>query len=102
MLNLKLSFHGLVLVAMAVTLSACKNGGDLTLEPGATRKVAKGSPYVQVNNGGKALIYESTRTPATATQGVHGWVSVNAVTSQPLKDANDNLILMNRPHSATY
>jgi hypothetical protein len=99
MLNVKYAFQSLLLVAMATALTACKNGGDLTLEPGARKDKALGSPYVQVNQGGKALIYEATLTPATATQGVHGWVTVQAITSSHLTSASGTNLIMNRPQS---
>lgn len=99
MLNVKYAFQSLLLVAMAMALTACKNGGEVTLEPGARPSKVQGSPYVQVNQGGKALIYESTLTPATATQGVHGWVTVQAVTSSHLTGSGGTNLIMNRPQS---
>jgi hypothetical protein len=97
MLNVKYAFQGLMLVALAATLTACKNGGDFTLERPHKDK-SQGSPYVQVNQGGKALIYEASRSLATATQGVHGWVSVQPVSAH-LTGAGGTNIIMNHPQS---
>ena len=54
----------LALVSLALVLSACNNGGNLTLEPGAVVNKAQGSPYVRVNLGGKALMVEQGKTEA--------------------------------------
>ncbi len=76
----------LVLGGAVALLSACSNGGELTLETGAFPevKVTKGSPFVTVNQGGKALIIEQGKT---VTSGVHGYVTVQAVTAKTLASA---------------
>lgn len=87
----------LVLTALVAFVSACSNGGNLTLEPGAVITKKKGSPYVTVNQGGKALVVE---TGKTATTGVHGWVAVQSVASRSLADSsNGNTIIVNKTNS---
>lgn len=85
--------HVLVLGGLVAFLSACNNGGNLTLEPGAVISKRKGSPFVQVNQGGKALIIEQGKT---ANTGVHGWVAVQNVASKNLNDGSGNKIIMNK------
>lgn len=78
-------------VGVFLSLTACKNGGDLTLESGSRRPAAnKGSPYIRVNNGGKALVWEQGKTPTT---GVNGWVTVNSVTAGQLQGGGTRMIL---------
>jgi hypothetical protein len=74
-------------------LAACSKGGNLTLEPGARIVKTKGSPYVTVNQGGKALVVEQGKT---ATTGVHGWVSVQAVSSRSLSSVGGNTMVLNK------
>lgn len=74
-------------------LAACSKGGNLTLEPGARIVKAKGSPFVTVNQGGKALVVEQGKT---ATTGVHGWVSVQAVSSRNLSSVDGNTMVINK------
>ena len=90
MLSTNLVWRSLALVFAAAALTACHNGGDLTLEPGARKVVSQGSPYVQVNLGGKALVVQSGQTADT---GVHGWITVNSVSSQSLSSPNASLVL---------
>ena len=74
-----------------LSLTACQNGGDLTLEPGSRRPASnKGSPYVQVNQGGKALVVEQGKTAST---GVHGWVTIQSVTASQLQGGSARIIL---------
>jgi len=73
-----------------VLLTACNSGGQLTLEPGARKINSKGSPFVQVNQGGKALVVETAKTPTT---GVHGWVAVQAVASGKLNGGGMNAVM---------
>lgn len=87
------AFNVAVLVAAALLLSACNNGGNLTLEPGASRGLSQGSPYVQVNQGGKALIVEQGQSAST---GVHGWVSIQAIKSQDMSSNNGTLVILNK------
>lgn len=82
------------LVFAALLLSACNSGGNLTLEPGARKIATKGSPYVTVNQGGKALIVEQGKTAQT---GVHGWVSVQAVSARNLSSTSGHRLIMNKP-----
>jgi hypothetical protein len=98
MLTTKLAMKSFAIIAAAMALSACKNGGDVTLESNARKVASQGSPYVQVNQGGKSLVVESGKT---ATTGVHGWVTVQAITSQHLQSANNNgtILIMNRTQS---
>jgi hypothetical protein len=74
-------------------LAACSKGGNLTLEPGARIVKTKGSPFVTVNQGGKALVVEQGKT---ATTGVHGWVSVQAVSSRNLSSVDGNTMVINK------
>lgn len=81
------------LAAGLLVLTACSKGGNLTLEPGARIVKTKGSPYVTVNQGGKALVVEQGKT---ATTGVHGWVSVQAVSSRNLSSTGGNTMVLNK------
>jgi hypothetical protein len=87
----------LVLGGLVAFLTACNNGGNLSLEPGAVITKRKGSPFVQVNQGGKALIIEQGKT---ATSGVHGWVAVQNVASKNLNDGSGHKIIMNKTSAA--
>jgi len=93
MLTTKLAMNFFAIAAMATALTACKNGGDVTLESNARKVASQGSPYVQVNQGGSAMIVEAGKTPTT---GVHGYVSVQAVTSQHLQSSSGTMLIMNR------
>lgn len=90
MLPTNLVWRSLALVFAAATLTACHSGGSLTLEPGARKVVSQGSPYIQVNLGGQALVVQ---TGQTASTGVHGYITVNAVSAQSLSSPNANLVL---------
>lgn len=81
------------IAAGMLLLAACSKGGNLTLEPGARIVKTKGSPYVTVNQGGKALVVEQGKT---ATTGVHGWVSVQAVSSRNLSSTGGNTMVLNK------
>lgn len=85
-----------VLFAISMLLTACSKGGELVLEPGA-RLRAKGSPYVSVNQGGRALLVTQGQTPDTA---IHGWVSVQAVSSGSLSAGDGHKVILNK--SAAY
>lgn len=88
----RLAFKGAFLLVAVSTLTACKNGGDLSLEPGVRRPATnQSSPFVQVNQGGKALIIENGKT---ATTGVHGWVTVQPVTAKNLSGSNGSKIVL--------
>lgn len=89
-------YNTIGLLGVLLVTSACSKGGNLTLEPGARKIASKGSPFVQVNQGGKALIYEQGLTPSTATTGVHGWVSVQAVSSTQLSSASGHKAVINK------
>ncbi len=88
-------FKAFALLSGLLALSACSKGGNLTLEPNARIVKTKGSPYVQVNQGGKALVVEQGKTPTT---GVHGWVTVQAVSSRTLSSAggSGNTMILNK------
>jgi hypothetical protein len=89
---MKLS-HGLILAAASAFLVACSNSGNLTLEPGARKINTKGSPYAQVNQGGKSLVIEQGKTAST---GVHGWVAVQSVVSKSITDGGSHQMIMNK------
>ncbi len=76
----------LALGFMGLSLSACSKGGDLVIEPGARPGKFKGASYVQVNQGGKALVVESGQTADT---GVHGWVTIQPVSSRRVSSASE-------------
>ena len=80
-IHLKLS----LLSAVAFTLVACSKGGQLTLEPGAIKVKAKGSPYVSVVQGAKANL--------TSTDGITGWATVQAVSSRDISNATHTMII---------
>jgi hypothetical protein len=96
MLSLRIAIRSMLLISSAIVLTACKNGGDVTLESGAHVVKSQGSPYVQVNEGGKSLIIENGKT---VTTGVHGWVTVQAITSTHLSSSSGTNLIMNRPQS---
>ena len=85
--------HAFVLVGAVLFLTACKGGGNLTLEPGVKKVTSKGSPFVTVNQGGKALIWDATKTAET---GVHGFVTVQAVTSGQLASPSGTQVILNK------
>jgi hypothetical protein len=87
----QLTRYGLSALFIAV-LAACSNGGKLSLEPGARKVQSKGVPFVQINQGGKALIVESGKT---ATTGVHGWVAVQTMPTKTLTDVKGNQMSFN-------
>lgn len=93
-MNPGIAIKTLLLAAAVATLTACSAGGDLTLEPGV-RKPASGlgSPFVQVNLGGKALVIEQGKT---ATTGVHGWVTVQPVKASNLSSSNGTTATLNK------
>ena len=80
----------LVLTGVALLLTACSNGGNLNLEPGAKKGNNKNSAFVTVNQGGRALIVEQGQT---ATSGVHGYVTVQTVKASNLSGGQANIIL---------
>jgi len=63
---------------MLLTTAACSKGGNLVLEPGARTPKQKGSPFVQVNQGGKAYIQDTGGT----AQGINGYISVQPSSAQ--------------------
>ena len=76
----------LILLATAsMALTACSNKGSLNLEPGAVKVASKSSPYVRLNVGGNAMVVEQGQTPTT---GVHGWISLQPVSSKSLIPGN--------------
>lgn len=93
MLTSKHAFGALCLTAVALVLSACSNGGELNLEPGARKDKTQGSPFVQLNSGGKALIIEQGKT---ATTGVHGWVTVQPISSTQMTSSSGTKLILNK------
>ena len=81
------------LLALSIMIGACSKGGQLTLEPGARIVKSKGSPFVSVNQGGKALVVEQGQTPAT---GVHGWVTVQTISSKNMTGAGGHAMVLNK------
>lgn len=79
--------------AAVLGLSACQKGGELTLEPGANKKISKGSPFLQVNQGAKAMVVEQGQTPTT---GVHGWITISPITSRSVSAMNGTQMIMNK------
>lgn len=91
------SKQALVVLAVAALLSACSNGGSLSLEPGVKKVTSKGSPFVTVNQGGQASIVEAGKTAST---GVHGYVTVQAVTARTLASgSNEPIMILNKAQS---
>jgi hypothetical protein len=67
-------------VAAVVVLSACNSGGELAIESNSSKRI-KGSPFVTVNQGGKAMIKDAS--------GNYGFVSVQAVAAKQIKSSAD-------------
>ncbi len=88
-----LAFNSLGLLGVLLFTVGCSKGGNLTLEPGARKIASKGSPFVQVNQGGRALVIENGQTVAT---GVHGWVTVQAVSSRQLSSGSGHTAVINK------
>jgi hypothetical protein len=84
---------GLTLLALSMFLGACSKGGQLTLEPNARIVKSKGSPFVTVNQGGKALVVEQGQTAAT---GVHGWVTVQTISSRTMTSTSGHGMVLNK------
>lgn len=87
------AFKGLSLLALSLLIGACSKGGQLTLEPNARIVKSKGSPFVTVNQGGKALVVQQGQTPTT---GVHGWVTVQTVSSRSMTSASGHNMVLNK------
>ncbi len=84
---------GLVLLALSMFLGACSKGGQLTLEPNARIVKSKGAPFATVNQGGKALIVQQGQTPTT---GVHGWVTVQTISSKTMTSTSGHGMVLNK------
>ncbi|HMN69942.1 MAG TPA: hypothetical protein PKC28_15470 [Bdellovibrionales bacterium] len=82
------------LMAVSMLLAACSKGGQLTLEPGARIVKSQGSPYVQIDQGGNALIVEQGKTPTT---GVHGYVTIQAISAADLSSSAGHHMVINKP-----
>jgi hypothetical protein len=89
----KIALRSLALVLAALSMAACKNGGQVTIAS-TNSSSTEGSPFVQVNQGGNTMIVQQGQTPTT---GVHGWVTIQAITSSNLSssDGSTNMV-MNR------
>lgn len=75
-------------VALIITLlstAACSKGGNLVIEPGARAPRVKGTPFLSVNQGGTMHLVEQGKTETT---GVHGYITVQAVSARNLAGAN--------------
>lgn len=71
---------------LLLTTAACSKGGNLVLEPGGrNRNPQKGSPFVQVNQGGKALLVTNGQSETTAVHALN-------VTVQPVSAKNLNAV----------
>lgn len=77
---------------LALALSACSKGGQLTLEPGARIVKNKSKSMVIVNQGGKALVVEQGQT---ATTGINGWVGVQTQASPRLTSPDGHSAILN-------
>lgn len=86
----------MALAATMVILTACNNGGNLSLESGAVVTKKKGAPFVTINQGGKSLVVENGRT---YENGVHGWISVQTVSSRGLADGAGSRMVVNKTSS---
>ncbi len=83
----------LSLLALSMLIGACSKGGQLTLEPNARIVKSKGSPFVTVNQGGKALVVQQGQTPTT---GVHGWVTIQTVSSRSMTSSSGHNMVLNK------
>ncbi len=81
----------LTVAALIMFISACKKGGELTLEPNARKN--KGLSFVSVNQGGRALIVQQGQTPKT---GVHGWVTVQTVSARSMTSPSGHGMVLNK------
>ncbi len=99
MISIRKFGRHLMLAGAVLFLAACSNGGNLTLEPGAKKVVTNASPFVQVNLGGKALVVQQGKTAST---GVHGWVSINAVSSKNLTGTGGTQMIMNKTQALAH
>lgn len=87
------AFNPLAILGVLLLTSACSKGGNLTLEPGARKINSKGSPFVQVNQGGRALVVQQGQTP---TSGVHGWITVQSMSSRALTSGSGHTAVINK------
>ncbi len=85
--------RGVALFIMLMTTAACSKGGNLVLEPGARPIKSKGSPFVNVNQGGKALLVQEFQTVDT---GVHGFVSIQPMSSRSLSSGSGHTAIINK------
>ncbi len=83
-------------MAVALWLAGCSDGGELTLESGARKIASRGSPFVAVNQGGRALIVQNGKTAST---GVHGWVTVQSISARNMTSASGtgHSMIVNKP-----
>jgi hypothetical protein len=87
------ALKGLSLLALSMLIGACSKGGLLTLEPNARIVKSKGAPAVTVNQGGKALVVQQGETPTT---GVHGWVTIQTVSSRSMNSTSGHNMILNK------
>jgi len=84
---------GLLALGTVALLAACSNGGEVTIEPSARKFLVKGTPFAQVNEGGRALIVERGKTAKT---GISGWVAIQSVAATQTTDARGNKMVINK------
>jgi hypothetical protein len=87
------ALKGFALLGLSLLIGACSKGGQLTLEPNARIVKAKGAPFATVNQGGKALVVEQGQTPTT---GVHGWVTIQTISSRSMSSAAGHSMVLNK------
>jgi hypothetical protein len=75
-----------LLLGLLVTTAACSKGGNLVLEPGSRPTKNSGSPFVRVNQGGKATIIQTGGF--TVDNGVHAAITVQPMSAQNLTGSN--------------
>ena len=81
---------GFLMVSSVALLTACHNGGSLSLEHPTTESRAPAS--VQVYQGGKALITDS----GTGATGVRGWIAISNISGTNMTDVNGNKMVLNK------
>ncbi len=89
----------ILLAAASMALTACSNKGSLNLEPGAIKVASKGSPYMRLNVGANAMVVEQGQTPTT---GVHGWISLQPVSSKSLASGSGAQLIINKTQEKSH
>lgn len=87
-------YHYLVLVLfLASTLVGCSQGGQLNISSSSFTGKTKSTPFVQVNEGGKALIVEQGKSAST---GIHGWMTIRPEGGGVAFDGDGKKMMFNR------